>query len=167
MHSSPKNPSLLFRLLNPSGEKILLRKAALFIKGFAAAISVGASPVGIVQSPNSTRVTISLMLNMSVETRAAFNLYIDYEFPSHVYLGNGDELLLGYGECDISHKDAAHQILGRTYLHGGTHLWPRRFVWMTPDDMPIGACLHACIVRQQDETILIGRVSPGLSSIVQ
>ena len=63
-----------------------------------------------------------------------------------------DELSIHYGSCEISAAEDCHHTLGRT--HVGNHPLakrysdhpsqrPQRFVWLPPDDIVPGGCLHA------------------------
>lgn len=86
------------------------------------------------------------------------NVHIDYLAP------HDGELSIVYGDCTIRTLNDAHHVLGRT--HVGNHElakrhleWneqrPNRFVWLVPESMSSGGCLHAF---SNDE--LLGKSQP-------
>ena len=86
------------------------------------------------------------------------NIHINYHAP------HDGELSIVYGDCTIRTLNDAHHVLGRT--HVGNHElakrhleWneqrPNRFVWLVPESMSSGGCLHAF---SNDE--LLGKSQP-------
>jgi hypothetical protein len=74
------------------------------------------------------------------------------------------ELSIHYGSCEISAADDCHHTLGRTHVgnhplanrhDGHPSRRPQRFVWLPPNDIVPGGCLHAF-----SGTTLVGRSNP-------
>jgi hypothetical protein len=125
---------------------------------FAALAS--ASPVSV--GPDSVeRHIISFKDDLTVERGGAVNVHVEYNILPDAVFGE-DDLLFGYGDCGIPHQYAAHHVLGRTKLQGSAQMWPRRFVWIVPDDVPTGGCLHAWKVSEDEseDSVLCGRSGP-------
>lgn len=95
---------------------------------------------------------------IQIEANGIHNIHINYVAPM-----NGT-LAIHYGLCDITHSMAAHHQIGITSI--GHHplatqhaAWegqrPERFVWIVPNDVSDGGCLHAFSGR-----MLVGRSAP-------
>jgi hypothetical protein len=122
MYTAVNEFPVSFGFLNPS-EEMLLRKAAFFAKCLTLAVRVGASPIGTVQSLHIAGRAISFKGDLTVDRGGAANVHVEYDVLPHADFGNGEELLLGYGDCDIPHHNAAHHIIGRTHLRGHAQMW--------------------------------------------
>lgn len=102
--------------------------------------------------------TVSFTYPALIEKGGMHNVHVEYHLP------HDGELSIVYGMCDILSSEDAHHALGTTHV-GNHHLarrhlnWedhrPTRFVWLAPEDMIDGGCLHAF---SGDE--LLGRSAP-------
>lgn len=121
------------------------------VPAFCLAASVAANAI-----PRSA--TISFDHDIVAEAGGVHNVQITYNSPLD------GELSLHYGSCESQTTDDCHHELGRTYV--GTHVLARRheahadqrptkFIWLPPNDITSGGCLHAF-----SGATLVGRSSP-------
>src|SRR5258708_7205356 len=92
--------------------------------------------------------SISFSYPTIVEANGLSNIRIEYHSPIDGHLA------IHYGDCkeSLSHPSLAHHVVGSTYV-GKHHLasrhehWtdqrPERFVWIIPESIANGGCLHA------------------------
>lgn len=111
---------------------------------------------GVSAAPSNP--TISFNFPDVIERGGMHNVHVEYHNP------HDGELSIVYGTCDMQDAESAHHILGKTHV-GDHHLakrhiqWeeqrPTRFVWLAPEDIISGGCLHA-----YSGNALLGRSAP-------
>lgn len=114
------------------------------LKQLIIAASLSAVVTPAVAAPRET--IVSIRIPTVVEAGGVHNIHVDYH---NVHDG---ELSIVYGDCGARSPSDAHHVVGKTHV-GNHHLakrhtdWedqrPTRFVWLAPQDMETGGCLHA------------------------
>lgn len=72
----------------------------------------------------------------SVTSDSLQNVHIEYGSKSFT-----GELAMVYGDCGLTNKHELHHLVGRTIVTPSSK--PRKFVWIIPEDVKTGGCLHA------------------------
>lgn len=140
---------------------LAIRRAMSSFKHFLFAASLSALVSPALTAPRDT--IVSIRLPNVVEAGGVHNIHVDYH---NVHDG---ELSIVYGDCGARSPSEAHHVVGKTHI-GAHHLakrhadWedqrPTRFVWLAPEDMKTGGCLHAFT-----RDVLLGR--SGVVSVAQ
>ena len=86
--------------------------------------------------------------SLSITSDSLHNIHIEYAKDDFV-----GELQIVYGDCELAEIHGRHHFIGRTEIKSEPR--PQRFVWIVPEDVQDGGCLHAF-----SRSELVGRSNP-------
>jgi len=91
---------------------------------------------------------IQFQPSLSITSDSLHNIHIEYAKEDFV-----GELQIVYGDCELVEIHDRHHFIGRTEVKA--EFRPKRFVWIIPEVVIDGGCLHAYSGSQ-----LVGRSNP-------
>lgn len=115
------------------------------ITASSAALSLAS---GALSSPVVPASDLLYFKPLSVTTDSVHNVHIGFSDEDF----EGDVRVV-YGNCDMTHHDEKHHEIGSHWIKRSAH--PERLVWIVPDNVVHGGCLHA-----YSGSALIGRSEP-------
>lgn len=102
----------------------------------------------VISGPVTPRSDTIFFKPISVTSDSVHNVHLSYGDGSF----EGDVRVV-YGDCDLTHPDKHHHEIGSSWIKRSSR--PDRLVWIVPENITSGGCLHAF-----SATGLIGRSAP-------